>query len=97
MLSSAIARPRQTVFGEDAYSTMWKKAAALYASISQNHAFHNGNKRTAFASMTQFLWLNGYQFHAGQKEAEDYTVSLVTEKPGIKGISSWIEKHTSPR
>lgn len=97
MLFSAIERPKQTVFGKDAYPTIWLKAAALYASISQNHAFHNGNKRTSFACMKQFLWVNGYQFKASQKEAEDYTVYLVVEKPKIEDIADWIEKHTESR
>lgn len=29
MLFSAIERPKQTVFGKDAYPTIWLKAAAL--------------------------------------------------------------------
>lgn len=97
LLLSALGRPRQSVFGEDAYSEIWGKAAALYASISQNHAFHNGNKRTAFASMKQFLWVNGYQFRADQKEAEDFTVLLVERKPPIKYIADWIETYAELR
>ncbi len=55
MLDSAIHRPRHSAFGEDAYPGIFEKAAALFASLAQNHAFHNANKRTAFLSLLQFL------------------------------------------
>ncbi|WP_082806595.1 type II toxin-antitoxin system death-on-curing family toxin [Ferroacidibacillus organovorans] len=62
MLDSAIHRPRHSAFGEDAYPGIFEKAAALFASLAQNHAFHNANKRTAFLSLLQFLSYNGYVF-----------------------------------
>lgn len=99
LLDSAINRPKQSAFGEEAYPTIWLKAAALYSSIAQNHAFHNANKRTAFAAMKQFLWVNNYRFIAPQKEAEDFTVDLVATKPPIEiqEVAEWIEKHTEER
>lgn len=81
LLDSAINRPKQSAFGDEAYHTIWLKAAALYSSIAQNHAFHNANKRTAFAAMKQFLWVNVYQSIAPQKEVEEFTVDLVATKP----------------
>lgn len=97
MLLSALERPRQSAFGEDAYPTLWDKVASLYASLSQNHAFYNGNKRTGFSSMKQFLWVNGYRFDANQKEVEDYTVFLVVQKPPIEYISDWIKTYVEHR
>ncbi|PAD92340.1 type II toxin-antitoxin system death-on-curing family toxin [Shouchella clausii] len=99
LLDSAINRPKQSAFGEEAYPTIWLKGAALYSSIAQNHAFHNANKRTAFAAMKQFLWVNGYQFMAPQKEAEEFTVKLVTTKPPmeIQEVAEWIEQYTDKR
>lgn len=97
LLQSALGRPQQSVFGEDAYPTIFEKAAALYASLSQNHAFHNGNKRTGFASMKQFLWVNGYQLTASEKTAEDFTVYVVKSKPSIKEISDWIKVNSRKR
>ena len=99
LLDSAINRPKQSAFSEEAYPTIWLKAAALYSSIAQNHAFHNANKRTAIASMKQFLWVNGYQFFAPQEEAENYTVTLVNTKPPIEiqEVAEWIEKHSEEK
>ncbi|WP_343575618.1 type II toxin-antitoxin system death-on-curing family toxin [Mycobacterium sp.] len=59
LLQSAISRPQTSVFGDDAYPTLWDKAAALLHSLARNHAFVDGNKRTAWASAWAFLRLNG--------------------------------------
>jgi len=59
LLQSAIARPQTSVMGEDAYPALWDKAAALLHSLARNHAFVDGNKRTAWASAWAFLRLNG--------------------------------------
>lgn len=77
LLESAVHRPRQSVFGEDAYLTIFEKAAALFESIGQNHPFQNANKRTAFTAMVMFLRYNGYLFKMDQKQAEDFTVNMV--------------------
>ncbi len=44
LLESAVARPRTSVFGEDAYPTFPDKVAALMHSIARNHALIDGNK-----------------------------------------------------
>lgn len=59
LLQSAVARPQASVLGDDAYPTLWDKAAALLHSLARNHAFVDGNKRTAWASSWAFLRLNG--------------------------------------
>lgn len=97
LLLSALGRPKQSVFGKDAYPDIFTKAAALYASIAQNHSFYNANKRTALFSLIQFLWINGYRFVAPQKAAEDYTVFIVNEKPEIEQIAQFIIKWTETR
>ena len=50
LLESAAGRPDQTVDGKDAYNGAFEKAAALFHSLVNNHAFHNGNKRIALAA-----------------------------------------------
>ena len=41
-LESALARPRATVFGSDAYPSLDAKAAALLHSLARNHALVDG-------------------------------------------------------
>lgn len=93
LLDSALNRPKQSAFGDEAYPTMYGKAAALFESLAKNHCFHNANKRTAFASLYMFLRQNGYKMNASPKEAEDFTVAMVENKEKIdfEEICSWIE------
>ena len=58
LLASAAARPQATAGGEDAYPTVWLKAAALLQSIVNNHALVDGNKRLGWLSTATFLELN---------------------------------------
>ncbi|MFT8323739.1 MAG: type II toxin-antitoxin system death-on-curing family toxin [Bacillus sp. (in: firmicutes)] len=96
LLDSAINRPKQSAFGEDAYKTVFEKSAALFQSLAQNHPFYNANKRTAYAALKVFLLQNGYSIEAKQQEKEDFTVKISDQenKIGINEMSIWIENHT---
>lgn len=59
LLGSAAARPQTTVGGQDAYSDLWSKAAALLQSIVKNHALVDGNKRLGWLATAVFLEING--------------------------------------
>lgn len=59
LLSAAIARPRASAFGDDAYPEIWSKAAALLHSLVKNHALVDGNKRLGWLACAVFLDLNG--------------------------------------
>lgn len=97
LLDSALNRPKQSAFGGDAFPSFWSKAAALYASLCQNHAFHNANNRTGFAAMKQFLWVNGYMLKVSEEDAEEYTLVVVNRKPPINEIAAWLEENAMER
>jgi len=59
LLGSAVARPTTTVGGNDAYPTLWAKAAALLESVVRNHALVDGNTRLGWLATAVFLELNG--------------------------------------
>lgn len=97
LLDSAVHRPQQSAFGRDAYQTVFEKAGALFESVAQNHAFHNGNKRTAFLSLLQFLAYNGYDFEMeDQTKQADFTVNVVNGKYAFEDIVNIIEKYSIP-
>jgi len=91
MLESAVLRPQSSAFGEDAYPTVFEKAAALFESIGQNHPFQNANKRTAFTALVIFLKLNGYHFVMDQKAAENFTVDMVNHRYPFEELASIIQ------
>jgi len=59
LLSSALARPRASAFGEEAYPDPWVKAAALLHSLIRNPPFVDGNKRAGWNSAWTFIEVNG--------------------------------------
>ena len=69
LLGSAVARPQTTVGGEDAYPTIWLKAAALLQSVVSNHALVDGNKRLGWLSAAVFLEINGSSVAAASNDA----------------------------
>jgi len=95
LLESAVLRPMSSTFGEDAYPTIWDKAAALFESLGQNHPFHNANKRTAFTALLIFLRYNGFHFKMDQKAAENLTVDMVNHKYSFEQIASIIKAHST--
>ena len=60
LLQSAIAAPRQTMFGEELYPGIADKSAIILYLLIQNHPFVDGNKRTALSACFWFLESNGY-------------------------------------
>ena len=59
LLESALARPQnQCAYGE---THTFQLAASYAEAISRNHAFVDGNKRTAFYIAVDFLEQNGFQ------------------------------------
>jgi death on curing protein len=94
LLDSALNRPKQSVFGQDAYPSIYEKAAALFESIAKNHAFHNANKRTALASLIVFLKINHYRWTMGIDEEQDFTVDVVNHKYTFQEMVSAIKEHT---
>ena len=61
LLESAVAAPRATYGGEPLFKDPIEIAAAYLFYLCRNHAFIDGNKRTALAACLTFLRLNGVQ------------------------------------
>lgn len=79
LIESALARPRTTVFGEDAYPTLDLKAAALLQSLVGNHGLVDGNKRLAFTCTAVFLSINGHPLELDDvHEAYDLVIAVAT-------------------
>ncbi|MBB5163263.1 type II toxin-antitoxin system death-on-curing family toxin [Mycobacterium sp. AZCC_0083] len=78
LLESALARPRASVFGEDAYPDLHLKAAALLHSLARNHALVDGNKRLAWTACRTFLAINGQWISAPEDDRFDFVIEVAT-------------------
>jgi death-on-curing protein len=96
LLESAAARPKASAFGEDAYPTITEKAAALLHSLALNHAFVDGNKRTATLAMMTFLELNQVRVNWDREEAIEFIIAVAEGKHDVPAIAAWLEANTEP-
>lgn len=94
LLESALARPQASVFGQDAYSDIWQKAAALMESIARNHAMIDGNKRLAWYAAWVFLQINGHPLDAGfdVDEAEQFVLAVAQGQLDLPKIAEQLTK-----
>jgi len=88
LLDSAVARPSSSAFGEDAYSSLSLKAAALLHSLTNNHALIDGNKRLAWLATTVFLDLNDLAPDLSDDEAFDLVWEIASTALDVEAIAS---------
>lgn len=93
LLQSAVARPTAAFGGDDLYPDVFRKAAALAESLARNHAFLDGNKRTAIASAGLFLGMNGLRFDATQKELVRFALQVAVGAVTVEEAATWLQKH----
>ena len=92
-LESAVAQPQMTFGGQELYPTLADKTSALGFSLAMNHAFVDGNKRTAHAAMEVFLVLNGAELNAAVDEQEKVMLELAAGKLDREAFVEWIRQH----
>ena len=98
LLEAALARPRATVFGKDAYPDLDGKAAALLHSLARNHALIDGNKRLALAALIAFYGLNGRRPTLTNDEAYNLVMNVAAgHLDTVDDIAAILQHATQPR
>jgi death-on-curing protein len=89
LLEAALFRPQTGHYGD-----LIEEAAALWESLAQNHAFIDGNKRTAFAATYTFLAINGARLMADSKETYDFVAALYEANQfSFDRLVPWLRDH----
>jgi death on curing protein len=89
LLEAALFRP-QTGY----YADLIEEAAALWESLSQNHPFIDGNKRTAFAATYTFLAINGSRLSADAQMTQDFVLALYEKNQfTFDRLVPWLRTH----
>src|SRR5216683_7640346 len=92
LLEAALFRP-QTGY----YADLIEEAAALWESLSQNHPFIDGNKRTAFAATYTFLCINGARLTVDAEETYVFLAELyATNQFSFDRLVPWLRSRVSP-
>ena len=71
-LEMLVNAPKEKLFGQELYPTIYEKAAILMINLATKHVFHNGNKRTAFITLDIFMELNGFESNMAFQEGIDF-------------------------
>ena len=93
LLDAAVARPRSSAFGTDAYPTLELKAAALLHSVVRNHALADGNKRLAWLATVIFCELNALTISLND---DDAFAVVMTAAAGDLDVNDIAKRLTSP-
>lgn len=92
LLESAIYSAQSTMGGEYLNDFPFEMAASYFYSICQNHAFRDGNKRTAVASTIAFLIMNDIDIKVNEKELYDLACEVADGKGSKKEIKNFLQK-----
>lgn len=95
LLDSALGRPRNRFAYEDATPTIPSLAASYAFGIARNHAFIDGNKRTAAVVCETFLLLNRHALSATDVELYPVIISLAEGTMSELELSRWLSDHTT--
>jgi death-on-curing protein len=97
LLSSAMAMPMATYEGNLLHVNEFEQAAAYAFHICQNHAFVDGNKRTALAAALVFLDLNGIVIDDPDERLYALMIEVAKGKKVKSDISALLKNLRSKR
>ena len=92
LFDSAMAKP-QNVFAYEEDVTLPRLAASYAFGIARNHAFTDGNKRTALVVSVLFLNLNGWDIVAGKQEVLSTFLRLAEGSLSEQELTAWFTRH----
>jgi len=111
LLSSAVHRQVTSYGGVDKWTTDYQKMATLLYGLVKNHAFHDGNKRTALLVLLLYMDRERLQLRKQQSKLETLVVRIAantldeygsyqgyqnSEEPEIMFIADLLKHYTSP-
>ena len=74
--------------------TVHDLAAAYVFGIARNHAFVDGNKRTAIVAAATFLLLNGWDLTADDGTLYTFTMGVAAGEIDEDGAAAFFRDHT---
>jgi death-on-curing protein len=92
LLDSALAKPRNVFAYEDS-ATLPRLAASYAFGIARNHAFVDGNKRTALIVSEGFLRFNGLKVVAPPEEKYLTFQRLAEGSLSEEEMAAWFTRH----
>jgi death-on-curing protein len=92
LLESAVLMPQQQFGGAYLHVDLPGMAAAYLFHVAQNHAFHDGNKRTAALAALVFLDVNDVTTLPPPDALEDVTLSVASGEMSKNELTAWLRE-----
>lgn len=96
LFESAMLRARNRHLYSDQSPDLYDLAAAYASGLVRNHAFNDGNKRTAWAVAVAFLNLNGVEIKVSRPAALAAVIGLATNALAEEGFAAWLRSSGLP-
>lgn len=93
LFESAMSRPLN--MAEHSNPDAADLAAAYAWGISRNHAFIDGNKRTAFVAAELFLEINGHSLQASDADCVVTMLAVAAGDITESEFAAWIREHST--
>ena len=91
LLDSALGRPLNKLAHADPPAPDLFDLAAAYAfGIASNHAFNDGNKRTAWGCCVLFLKANGCSLRVATPDVVEQVIALVERRVDEAAFAAWL-------
>lgn len=94
LLESALAKPVNR--GNFADATLFDLAASYLFGLIRNHAFIDGNKRTAITAAGVFLMMNGYELIVDNATLYTFVVKMAEGTIDEEGAARFLGDHCVP-
>lgn len=92
LLESAVLMPQQQFGGAYLHTGLAAMAAAYLFHIAQNHAFHDGNKRTAALAALVFLDVNSVSALPAPDALEEATLAVAAGEMSKNELTAWMQE-----
>ena len=94
LLKAAIGRPLNKWHYEEPRPDIFRLAAAYCFGLVKGHAFHDGNKRTAYVAATVFLDVNGYECAPEQEDIIKTVLGAADGSVSEDELATWFEENS---
>jgi death-on-curing protein len=95
LLDSALSKP-QNVFVYAEEPDLFRLAASYAFGIARNHAFVDGNKRTALVVSVLFLNRNRWDITSSKADEYDTFLHLAEGSLSEEELAAWLTSHAVP-
>ena len=91
LLETALARPLQLLAYQKPKPSLFELAAAYGFGFARLHAFSDGNKRVALATIDVFLQMNDYELEVAEPEAVLIIQDLAAGRLNEAELAAWVK------